>query len=581
MAQKPFFDLERIDPDGLRRVAGVLRGAGYTERGARERLGLKDISELRLNDYPYYQLRSLRHRGPLELAIALFLLQGSVTEEELGQLFDANARKVLREAGILVGERASRTWRSRVSIYPVGEERLFATDHRFTDHDPWLAARVPREPVMYLGADSYYLARTTLHRPIRAALDLCTGSGVHGILAAAHAERTVGVDVNSRAVNFARLNAVLNDAWNAVFLEGDLFTPVGNERFDLIVANPPFVPSPVYELAYRDGGPSGADVLRRIVSAIPDHLQSGGIAQVVTHVAERDGESYLDRIRRWTGGANMHLHSVRLGEEDIVDYAVSQTKRAFGERYPRYQKQLMDWVTNLRSQRFKRVLGVILTLSWNEEAPKPPWTQEDESKPPREPLAPELSRLMAAKKRARSIPSLADLDALRVGIPDDILLTERRRPTGTGFETKDFRVVFKNAKLSPELDIKPLVRDLLERVDNRSTVPQVISRLASDLGQNLAELDERCRRAFLVMFERGLVTLDEVNGAAPAPTPPVIHVTPRPRGPSPADSREASAQPEPDLASSQDGEQARPSRRDEHEKTVVERTRHDTPPEED
>ena len=40
----------------------------------------------------------------------LFLLQGIVTEEELSQLFDASARQVLREAGILVGERASRTW---------------------------------------------------------------------------------------------------------------------------------------------------------------------------------------------------------------------------------------------------------------------------------------------------------------------------------------------------------------------------------------------------------------------------------------------------------------------------------------
>jgi len=523
--QRAFFDLEKIDPDGLRRVGARLREVGFTERGVRERLGLKDLSELRFSDYPYYHKRSLRHRNDQELAIGLFLLQGIVTEEELSQLFDASARQVLREAGILVGERASRTWRSRISLYPVGEDKVFATDHRFTGHDPWLDARIPREPVMYLGADTYYLARTTLHGPIRSALDLCTGSGVHGILAAAHAERAVGVDINPRAVNFARLNAMLNDAWNAVFLEGDLFGSVGSERFDLITANPPFVPSPVYELAYRDGGPSGADVLRRIVAEIPDHLNKGGIAQVVTHVAERDGESYLDRIRRWTGGANMHLHSIRLGEEDIVDYAVAQTKRMYGERYPRYEKQLMEWVTNLRSQRFKRIVGVILTFTWNEEAPKPPWTQEDEAKPPRDTMAGELTRLFQAKKLSRGMESLSELDAMRVGVPDDLMLTERRRPTGTGFETKDFRVVFKKSRLSPELDIKPLVRDLLERVDNRSTAPQVIERLARDLGQPLSELDERCRRALLVMFERGLVTLDPVSGGsskgeASSPRPP-------------------------------------------------------------
>lgn len=529
MPTKPFFDLERIDPDGLRRVAGVLRGAGYTEKGVRDRLGLKDLCQVALSAYPYYHGRCLRRRGKLDLAIALFLLQGTVTAEQLAELFDGPSRKVLRAARIIVGDRATKTWRARVSIYPIGEERLFCTDHKF-QHDGWLKARVPRDPVMYLGADTYYLARTTLHGPIRSALDICTGSGVHGILAAGSAERAVGVDISPRAVNFARLNAMLNDAWNAVFLEGDLFGPVGGERFDLILANPPFVASPVYELAYRDGGPSGADVLRRIVAALPDYLTSGGVAQVVTHIAERDGEKYLDRIRRWMGGANMHLHSLRLGEEDILDYAVAHTKRAFKEDYDRYSGKLTEWITNLRSQRFKRVLGVILTFVWNEEAPHPPWTQEDEAKPPTHNIAKELSRLLSAKKRVRKFGSLQELDAMRVGIPDDLTLTERRRPTGSGFETKDFRVVFKNATLSPELDIKPLVRDLLERVDNRSTVPEVIARLAKDTQQSASSLDERCRRAFLIMFERGLVTLDAVSGSAKPSTktpPEPIEIAPR------------------------------------------------------
>lgn len=512
MPQRPQFDLERVDPDAIRRVGTILRQAGYTERGVIERLGLKDLCELRLAAYPYYRARKLRNRTPLDLAIALFTLQEEVTEEEIALLFDAAARKSLREASVLVGDRASRTWRSSIDICPVGEERLFATDHRHSHHQRWLEARVPREPVMYLGADSFYLARATIRSPIRSALDLCTGSGVHAILAAGDAERVVGTDVNPRAINFARLNAMLNDSWNAVFLEGDLYHPVGKERFELILANPPFVPSPVYELAYRDGGPSGADVLRRIVAGLPDHLDKGGMAHVVTHIAERDGERYLDRLRRWLGGANMNLHSTRIGEEDILDYAISQTKRGFGENYSRYSERLMHWVTNMRSQRFKRVLGVVLTFSWNDESPQAPWTQEDEAKPPREPFAHELKRLFSAKRRSRTLKP-EELNALRVSVPDYLVLSERRRPTGKGFETKDYRVVFKRTLLSPELDVKPLVRDLLERVDNRSTIPEIIARHAEETGQALADIEDRCRRALLVMFERGLVTLDPVGEA--------------------------------------------------------------------
>lgn len=532
---KAFFDLERIDPDGLRRLGGILRALGYTEQGVRDRLALKDITGIELGAYPYYLNYRLRRRAPLDLAIMLLLLQGVITEEELKDLFDAEARKVLRAARVLKRDPKARTYRARVSLYPVGEQ-LFFTDHRYAHH-PWVKARVPRDPVMYLGADSYYLTRTTLRRPIRAALDLCAGSGVHGVLAAASAERSVGVDVSGRAVNFARLNAMLNDAWNAVFVEGDLYSPVGGERFDLILANPPFVPAPVYELTYRDGGPSGADVLRRIIASLPDHLAQDGVAQVVTHVAEREGESYLERVRRWLVGANINMHALRVGEEDVVDYAVAHTRRVFGEQYDRYAGKLLEWVTNLRSQRFQRVVGVVLTFQWNDEAPHPPWTQEDEAKPPTRDMSGEIARLVSAKRRVRRIPSLQALDRMRVGVPDDILLLERRRPTGSGFETKDFRVVFRSALMSPELDIKPLVRDLLERVDNRSTVPQVIARLARDTGQSVAELDDRCRRAFLIMLERGLVTLDEVvadAGEAPdlvrpasVADAPAIVVTPR------------------------------------------------------
>lgn len=515
MPQRPLFDLERVDPDAIRRVGTILRQAGYTERGVIERLGIKDLCELRLAAYPYYRSRKLRNRTPLDLAIALFTLQEEVTEEEIALLFDAAARKTLREANVLVGDRSSHTWRSAIDICPVGEERLFATDHRHSHHQRWLDARVPREPVMYLGADSFYLARATVRSPVRSALDLCTGSGVHAILAAGDAERVVGTDVNPRAINFARLNAMLNDSWNSVFLEGDLYQPVGKERFELILANPPFVPSPVYELAYRDGGPSGADVLRRIVAGLPDHLEKGGMAHIVTHIAERDGERYLDRLRRWLGGANMNLHSTRIGEEEILDYAISQTKRSFGENYSRYSERLMHWVTNMRSQRFKRVLGVVLTVAWNEES-QAPWTQEDEAKPPRESFAHELKRLFSAKRRSRTLKP-EELATLRVSVPDYLVLSERRRPTGKGFETKDYRVVFKRTLLSPELDVKPLVRDLLERVDNRSTIPEIISRHAEETSQSLEDIEDRCRRALLVMFERGLVTLDPVGGEKKAP----------------------------------------------------------------
>ena len=509
---RAFFNLDRIDPDGLRRVASALRSAGYSERGVRERLCLEDITELELEAFPFLLKHRLRKRSPLDVAIALFLLQDRATEEELGELFDTAARRLLRKSKILAADPTDRTYLARVSLFPLGE-KLFFTDHRYA-HTSWHKARVDRDPVMFLDTDSYWLARSTVRKPVRNVLDLGTGCGLHAILAAESAERVVGVDINRRAVNFARLNATLNDAWNAVFVDGDLFTPVGRERFDLILANPPCVAAPTYRLSYRDGGPSGADVLRRVIAHLPDHLSTEGTAHVVTRIAERDGEPYLDRIRRWLGGANMNLHSLRIEEQSILEFAIQHTKQVFGERYERYSRELMDWVTNMRAQRFRRVISVVLSVQWNEDGPHSPWTQEDECKAPTGDFALELARLLHAKRRVRSLPSLEALSGMRLGIPDDLLLIERRHPTGEGFDTKDFRVEFKHARMSTELDVKPLVRDLLERVDNRATVPEVIQRLAEDTGQDVAAIDERCRKALLVMFERGLVTLDELSSVS-------------------------------------------------------------------
>lgn len=168
----------------------------------------------------------------------------------------------------------------------------------------------------------------------------------------------------------------------------------------------------------------------------------------MTHVAEREGERYLDRVRRWLGGANMHIHALRLGEEDVVDYAIAHTKRSFGERFDRFAPQVIEWITNLRAQRFRRMIGTVLTFVWNEESPLPPWTQEDEAKPPRRPIAPELERLLNAKHRARKLDP-RDLDAVRVMVPDDVVLTERFRPAGGAFEPYEFRVNLRGSAISP------------------------------------------------------------------------------------------------------------------------------------
>jgi len=94
------------------------------------------------------------------------------------------------------------------------------------------------------GAGTAVLSKLVPERFEGAALDVGCGCGALALAAAQRgARRAVGVDVNARAVALARFNAALN-GFAADFLEGDLLAPVRGERFDLILAQPPFVAHP-------------------------------------------------------------------------------------------------------------------------------------------------------------------------------------------------------------------------------------------------------------------------------------------------------------------------------------------------
>ena len=165
--------------------------------------------------------------------------------------------------------------------------------------DPFIAEINFQHAVYRLGGDSYALARLTPRRPIRRALDLCTGSGIHALLASRHAEEALGVDINPRAVQFATINARMNGC-DAQFVRGDLYAPCSGV-YDLITCNPPFVPTPEgnSEL-FRSGGPDGEDQVKRIVGGLGKWLAPGGLFAMVTVYPLMD-PPLIPRLRSWLG----------------------------------------------------------------------------------------------------------------------------------------------------------------------------------------------------------------------------------------------------------------------------------------
>jgi len=130
---------------------------------------------------------------------------------------------------------------------------------------------------------STFLARTlnsiTLVPETRM-LDLGTGAGLSAIVAAQQVRCVTASDINPDAVRCAKINAWLNRVADRVgVVEGDLFAPLGEQRFDVIVFNPPFfrgVPRDRLDQAWRS-----TDVIERFAAELQAHLSPTGFALVI------------------------------------------------------------------------------------------------------------------------------------------------------------------------------------------------------------------------------------------------------------------------------------------------------------
>ncbi|MGW8992776.1 HemK2/MTQ2 family protein methyltransferase [Streptomyces zhihengii] len=168
-------------------------------------------------------------------------------------------------------------------------------------------------------ADTYLLAAALQAEEIAKGtdvLDVCTGSGALAVLAARMGARVSATDISRRAVMTARLNAA-RAGQRVRVLHGDLTGPLAQKRFDVVVSNPPYVPTPPAHRPRKhrssvawNAGHSGRQALDRICAHAPDVLHPHGVLLIV-HSALCDADETVRRLAD-TGMRSSVTHRARV-----------------------------------------------------------------------------------------------------------------------------------------------------------------------------------------------------------------------------------------------------------------------------
>lgn len=291
-------------PELIDRFRAALIAADWTPDAVLERIGEAGQSGLWRNSTIATAEALGNADDPQAILARWWLLQQPVTRSDAaralpGLVDDLVEARVLAYDGPLV-------W-AIVDVRPYGSDDDGASGWVVSDLTPNLDHKSsPTRPDYVLGVSpaSTTLAEMTVRRPVGRVLDLGTGCGVQSLHLARHADEVVATDLNPRTLDLARWTWGLSGADVDARL-GDLYAPVADEVFDLIVTNPPFVMSPprpdAERLTYRESGLTGDGLMRRVVAEGIERLAPGGRLQVLGNWSHVAGEPWQERLRSWVG----------------------------------------------------------------------------------------------------------------------------------------------------------------------------------------------------------------------------------------------------------------------------------------
>jgi hypothetical protein len=377
-------------------------------------------------------------------------------------------------------------------------------DDMLVAHD-WQDGRpTGREHVVAVAQASMTLADLTVRLPDVDALDVGTGGGVQAFQAADHAAHVTGTDVNTRALRLAEFGAGLNGLSNVNWREGSLLEPVGDQTFDLITVNPPFIISPDNTYLWRDAGQAArkpGSLGQQLVHDIVPRLRTGGWATMLAswpHPADGD---WVAPVRSWLAESGCDAWVLRFATHDPIEHAETwlvQSVHATAD----FAAALDRWLAFYRDQDIEALTTGAIIMQRNDTRTEHLWTDEMPGSPTGS-ASDQIQRVFAHRRRLAQLTDEDLLDAVLTPLPGNRLDQTLSRGDG-GYEPAPTQL-WTLPGLSVCATVSPVALPVVLELDGRRPLRDLIVAAADATGFASDQIRADALSTATRLIELGLV----------------------------------------------------------------------------
>jgi methylase of polypeptide subunit release factors len=499
----------QLDPDCpvLQQLRSLLREFGYFNAGISPTIEsfLPTISPDVPSGSPLHTLLELFHA--LE-PVPPDLLQEALRPLTIEQLLSTGFCRV--EDNQVVANVLLQPW----------ENHLFAVGQLTVDPRP-------EDLLMRIGCTSIELAQLMNPRRARNALDLGTGCGFLATLLSPQADRVYALDLNSTAVQFAEFNARWNSLRNVTCLQGNLFEPVRDLRFDLIVTNPPFYICPVpdssaNQLLFQHSGQQGDSFCIQIARDASSFLEEGGFFHMMFCWIQTEGQDWHARLISAFSGIGCDAWCFRTWQASPEEYVKFWTAHQ-----PALENTDVDALQRQGLAHFQRhkvaAIGTgLLTLRrctsranylWFDDAP------DDRS----EPYGSSVASLFDLRAKFESAPDEFLLQQ-KFAVAPDIASIQKSVRKGRRWEAIASEFCHDSGLKYTFSGVDPLLFEIVTRLDGRASLRAILARLSrgrhlplpSVMATHLPHVRELLRYGFILPASIGRSPSRSVGGQSDA-----------------------------------------------------------------